>query len=192
VNTIKHIGVRAALNNPSLNAPVVPTPGTPQGGRWRKVLSQQLIYTSTPDFGPATNPNPARFIIDNPSARLHLKVALGAQWRNPTFTLPQSGANAWYLRLDAYDKTDQGIPLQTNNIVDRVPLPTSYDAVTMNDQWRGTVTLPAGDALVATGNVLYVIAAWEPAPGWNGDERQLAQLLQACNLTSLGITAEST
>jgi hypothetical protein len=192
MNTLKSVGVRALVGPNGPTAPVVPSPGTPQGGRWRKVLSQQLIYNTTPDSGPANNPQPALFIIDNPSARLHLKCAVVAEWpRNPTFQLPQSGAGAWYLHLDAWDKKDDGVPLQSNVIVDKLPLPTSYDAITMNDQWRGIVTLPAVDAGAPQGGVLYVIAAWEPAPGWNGDDRQLAQLFQACNLSMRGITGLS-
>jgi len=191
VNTIKALGVRSMLTKIQQGAQVVPNDGTPQGGRWRKVLSSQLIY-NIDALGPATNPNPALFTIDNPSARLHLKVAIVTDWPgDPNFNLPQSGATAWYLRLDAWDKKDDGVPLKSNNIIDRVPLPTSYDAITMNDQWRGTVTLPAGGAGAVTPSSTYVIAAWEPAPGWNGDERQLAQLLQACNLTVKGITSLS-
>jgi len=188
------IGVRAQLEHaqkfPDL-APVVGSPSTPQGGQLRKVLSQPLIFSELVESGASNAGKVATFVVENPSARLHLKVAVVAQWVNdPDFQLPQSGAGAWYLQLDAWDRAQDGNIFQSNRIIDRVPLPTSYEAVTMNDQWRGQVTIPTGDAAAAAG-IVYVVAAWEPAPGWNGDPAQLGRIFDACHINVRGFAAQS-
>jgi hypothetical protein len=189
--TRKMIGVRAQLDQHHAGAPVVGSPSTPQGGEWRKVLSLPLIFSQIIESGSDNAGKVATFVIDNPSARLHLKVSVVAQWQNdPAFQLPQSGAGAWYLQLDAFDRAQDGNIFQSNNIITRVPLPTSYEAVTMNDQWRGQVTIPTADAGAPNG-IIYAIAAWEPAPGWNGDPGQLAKIFDACHLNVRGITAQS-
>lgn len=174
---------RQGLTLESAHAPQSPTQklGTPQGGRWREVQSAPLINNVI--NGAAYTDLIARFQIDNPSARLHVKASIVyVPDTSDDAVFPTGGAGAWMWAMDAWDRTDDGRPGRANNIFTNRPAPSSYEAITATDQWRATVTVPASDAGIIKGGALYVIAAWEPAPGWNINEEQLARIFQACHL----------
>lgn len=174
-----------ALRAGVTSARVVPTPGTPQGGRRRYVLTRLLVNNLTSGtFTDAT----ARFTMQIPSVRLHPKVVVGFRPETSESTpFPQSGATAWLLRLDAWERTEDGLLIASNNIFTAVPLPTTYELPdgTAVDQWRGTVTVPNVDengTQIPAGK-LFVTAMWEPAAGYNPDNVELAHIFQACDLT---------
>lgn len=172
---------RAGLSLQSAHVPTTPTQGIPAGGAWREVQSSPLI-TNVID-GDSYTDRIARFQIDNPSARLHVKASIVyIPDTSDDASFAAGGANAWMWAMDAWDRLQDGRPGRANNIFTNRPCPNSYEAVTANDQWRATITVPANDAAVIKGGALYVIASWEPAPGWNGDERQLSKIFQACHL----------
>ena len=78
--------------------------------------------------------------------------------------------------------------LQGNPVIQSLPIPRTYEATTMSDEWRGTVTVPSSS--VGTGissGVLYLIGSWEPAPGDNIDHDELQQLFGACRIQADGI-----
>lgn len=166
-------------------AAIVPSPNTPQGGRRRYVLADSLVRIDDVTEG-TSNDVTARFYLENPSARLSVKVAIlykpdGNQL--PFTPIPQSGAGGVYLSLQAFDRDNDGLVLPSNSIISTVPCPTSYEATTMNDRWSGTVVFPntLGKTNLDPGS-FRVVAAWEPAPGWNGDDSQLAKIFDACRL----------
>lgn len=166
-------------------AAIVPSPNTPQGGRRRYVLSDSLARIDLSAELTSSDVT-ARFYVENPSTRLALKVAIlfKPDGNGVPFTpIPQSGAGGVYLSLQAYDRDADGLVLPSNQIITTVPCPTSYEATTMNDRWMGTVTFPdiAGQTDLDVGS-FRVVAAWEPAAGWNGDDSQLAKIFDACRL----------
>lgn len=174
---------------------VVPVPSTPQGGRWRLVKSFPLVQ-NTVVAEPGSGTKVATAYMDLPSVRLHAKIAFGFKSTDgQTIPLPSTGPTAWRLNLDAWDRTEDGILVPTNRIIGSVPLPTSYEAITANDRWVASVTIPdLGDgngANMDADGQLYVISCWEPAPGWNGDPEQLAKIFQACNLVPNGASVTS-
>lgn len=183
-----------ALHRPPMTANrgsnPIPMPGNiPGGGSRRFVQSEVLIMNAS--AGVYTDVD-ARFVINNPSVRMRLKVALGYKPDGAEVTFPQSGTGAWYLRLDARDRTKEGLILLTNNIVTNLPLPTSYEASTMNDQWLGTVTVPSLPGTGIASGLLYVIAAWEPDAGWAGTDQELQRIFAACTMQVVQSTAAST
>ncbi len=166
-------------------AAIVPSPNTPQGGRRRYVLSDVLAQINFDEEGASTDFT-ASFYVENPSTRLALKVAVlfKPDGNDVPFTpIPQSGVGGVYLSLQAYDRDADGLVLPSNQIVSTIPCPTSYEATTMNDRWKGTVQFPniLGQTALDPGN-FRVLAAWEPAAGWNGDDSQLAKIFDACRL----------
>ncbi len=182
-NTARGLVVRGASHQSVYDARpvIVPKLGTPQGGRRRKVESAPLITNLQGDESYDTTP--ALFTIENPSTRLHLKMSLGFR---PDNAEAQAGGLAvgWLASMEAWDRDETGRPLQANPIFTNETVPLSWEAVTANDQWRGTVSTPtsAGGGTAADPGQLIVIATWEPAPGWNGADEELAQIFQACRL----------
>lgn len=180
-------GLRALQANTE-RMPIVPSPSTPQGGRRRYVQTGLLV--SNLQAGTFTDVN-ARFTLDIPSCRLHTKVTVAFRPENAESTsFPQSGPTAWLLTLDAWDRTEDGLLVLSNNIITNVALPASYEAVTAVDQWRGTVTVPnTGPGTGIVPGKLFVTACWEPAAGYNASDVELAHIFQACHLTvSQGLT----
>lgn len=158
---------------------IVPRPGTPQGGRRRLVQSLPLVQNVG---GNATyNTDLALFTIDNPSTRLHLKVSLGYR---PDDSESEALAAGWLASMTAWDRDENGRPLEVNPVFTNQTVPLSWEAVTANDQWRGSVATPsfAGGGTGASPGQLIVIATWEPAAGWNGADEELGQIFQACRL----------
>jgi hypothetical protein len=167
---------------------VVPRPSTPQGGRRRYVISMPLVQIIHDDEG-FYDDLTASFLVDNPSVRLQLKVAVLYQANVPSDLVP-TGASIPLLSLQAYDRDQDGRIFPSNQIIGALPVPTSYEALTMNDRWRGVVTIPSQDDITLDPGFLFAVAAWEPAPGWNGDDDQLAKIFDACHLyIEHGLTA---
>lgn len=180
-NTARGMVVRGASHQSVYDARpvIVPKLGTPQGGRRRKVESAPLIQNLQ---GSETyDTTRALFTIENPSTRLHLKMSLGFR---PTDGETEALIPGWLASMTAWDRDETGRPLQANDIFTNQAVPLSWEAVTANDQWRGSVATPsfAGGGTAANPGQLIVIATWEPAPGWNGAEEELAQIFQACRL----------
>jgi hypothetical protein len=160
--------------------PILPINNTPQGGRRRLTYSQTLVTNS----GSALYTDlEARFQLDIPSCRLHTKVSVGYRPFNAEETpFAQSGPLAWLWRLDEWARTERGLLVPGNNIFASRAVPSSWEAITLSDQWRGIVTVPADDTELALDGDLLVVATWEPAAGADIDDRELAQLFQACHL----------
>lgn len=158
---------------------ILPKHSTPQGGRRRLVQSAPLVTNVGGDDAYSTDP--ALFTIENPSTRLHVKVALVYR---PDAQETEALAAGWLATLNAWDRDEYGRPMQSNNIFTNSTVPLSWEAVTANDQWRGSVATPtfAGGGTAAEPGQLIVIATWEPAPGWSGADEELGQIFQACRL----------
>jgi hypothetical protein len=180
-NTARLLERRGAAHQSVFDArPVIlPKLSTPQGGRRRLVQSAPLVTNVGGDAAYGTDP--ALFTIENPSTRLHLKVALGYR---PDAQETEALAVGWLATMDAWDRDEYGRPMRSNNIFTNSTVPLSWEAVTANDQWRGSVATPthAGGGTAAEPGQLIVIATWEPAPGWNGADEELGQIFQACRL----------
>ncbi len=159
---------------------VVPRPSTPQGGRRRYVLSMPLV-TIREGAELTYDDLTASFLVDNPSVRLQLKVAVLYQADIPSGSGP-AGASIPLLALQAYDRDQDGRIFPSNQIISALPIPTSYEAMTMNDRWRGVVTMPTREDIDLDPGFLFAVAAWEPLPGWNGSDDQLAQIFDACHM----------
>jgi len=181
-NTARGLVVKGASHQSVYDARpvIVPKAGTPQGGRRRKVESAPLITNFDANF--EYDETAALFTIENPSTRLHLKMSLGFR---PYTGESETLSAGWLASMNAWDRDEMGRPIQTNSIFANENVPLSWEAVTANDQWRGSVEVPSwlGDGGTgAAAGQLIVIATWEPAPGWNGAEEELAQIFQACRL----------
>lgn len=159
---------------------IVPGPSTPQGGRRRYVISMPLVRINDDDESQYTDVR-AAFLVDNPSVRLQLKVAVLYGPDVPSDFAP-SAPSIPLLSLQAYDRDQDGRIFPSNQIISALPVPTSYEAMTMNDRWRGVVTMPIQEDIDLDPGWLFAVAAWEPLPGWNGDDQQLAKIFDACHL----------
>lgn len=158
---------------------IVPKLSTPQGGRRRLVQSAPLVTNVQGDD--AYGLDRALFTLENPSTRLHVKVALVYR---PDAAETQALDPGWLCTLTAWDRDEYGRPGQSNTIFTNSIVPLSWEAVTANDQWRGSVATPThtGGGTAADPGQLIVIATWEPAPGWSGADEELGQIFQACRL----------
>lgn len=158
---------------------ILPKQSTPQGGRRRLVQSAPLVTNLQGNVAYSTEQ--ALFTLENPSTRLHVKLAIGYR---PDAAETQPLDPGWLCTLTAWDRDEYGRPMQSNTIFTNSIVPLSWEAVTANDQWRGSVATPsfAGGGTGADAGQLFVIATWEPAPGWNGADEELGQIFQACRL----------
>ncbi len=168
------------INQAASSGIVVPRPSTPQGGRRRYVLSMPLVTIRQNAEGTYDDLT-ASFLVDNPSVRLQLKVAVLYQADIPSGAGP-TGASIPLLSLQAFDRDQDGRIFPSNQIISALPVPTSYEALTMNDRWRGVVTMPTRENMDLDPGFLFAVAAWEPAPGWNGDDDQLSKIFDACHM----------
>lgn len=160
-------------------------PGVQPGMR-RYVSPSEILVDNT---GGASYTNTvARFRLTNPSARLHVKIVIAYEPYTGAEALafPQAGAGAWLLYLEEWNKTSKGKVLQGNPVIQSLPIPRTYEATTMSDEWRGTVTVPSSGTGIAAG-VLHLIGSWEPAAGDNIDHDELQQLFGACRIQAGGI-----
>jgi len=185
---------KSQATGPQIAHPIVPAPASPQGGRRRWVQSLPCVFNSEVSE-PGGWTKHAYAYMDIPSVRLHCKFAFGFQTTNGAIvSLPPPGATGWTLTLDAFDRDQDGRLLQTNNIVTNQPLPTSYESITANDRWRATIIVPddpGNGANVTAPGVLIAIGMWEPAPGWNVNDEELARIFQACHITVDGLAVTS-
>jgi hypothetical protein len=167
-------------------SPVLPSPGVQPGGR--RYVHDLVELVVNGDSGLYDQVTTAPFRVSLPSARLHTKVVCSyLPFGGESTPFPQSGAGAWTVTLEEWNRTNKGLYLQGTQIFTTPqPVPFSYEAVTISDQWRGAVTVPALGTGIPPG-VLYLWAAWEPAAGDNIADDELQKLFAACSVQGAAI-----
>lgn len=162
-------------------SPVLPVNNTPQGGRRRLVQSVTLATnTGAFEYTDVT----AGCQADLPSCRLHTKLSIGFRpYTSEETPFPQSGALAWTWRLDEWVRNENGLLIPGGNVFTARAIPSSWEAVTLSDQWRAVVTIPndPGSGIPVDGE-LFATAIWEPAAGAVIPDDELRALFQACHL----------
>lgn len=174
---------------------VVPTRNPVFGGKRRYVKSYELIVNGTSGAYTQTSVN---FRVRIPSDRLHAI----AYWtfepvaaEDATFEDDVTNVAAWTISMDAWCRLENGRPTRANNIfgtrVAALPVPNSWESVTGVFEWRGTVTVPAIDAIggsesgSGTGVVpgtLWLTVYWEPAAGESTmPQEELEALFNTCH-----------
>lgn len=149
-------------------SPVLPQGQPAQGGPRRKTQSE-LLFTNTDQVN-AVRINSAGFIVRNPSVRLVCMLAVTfAPIASDDLTVPQTGAGAWLLTLDAWIRLSRdagGRVTRANNIITSQPLPWAMNEPSQGvDEIRGTVVPPWLPGTGTDPSSVYVTATWEPAPG---------------------------
>ncbi len=174
---------------------VVPTRNPVFAGKRRYVKSYEMIVNGA--AGAYTNTT-VRFRVRIPSDRLHAI----AYWtfepatsEDAAFPTDVTNVAAWVITMDAWCRLENGKPTRANNIfgtrVAALPVPNSWESVTGVYEWRGTVTVPAIDAIggvesnTGTGigpGTLWLTVYWEPAAGESMmPDDELEALFNSCH-----------
>lgn len=165
---------------------IVPQGNPLQGGQRRYVQTVPILRNEAGNgFYSAVS---AGFEITIPSARLYVSVTFGFMPDDREDVTIPSG---WTVSMDAWARSDskglgQGRRVRGNSIIPgpfSLPnqLPLSYEAVTVIDQWRGSVSVPPTGTGLALSGYLVASVTWEPAPGESAmRDEELRELFQAC------------
>lgn len=180
---------------------VVPTRNPVFAGKRRYAKSYELVLNGS--SGSYTNTT-VRFIVRIPSDRLHAI----AFWtfepvaaEDATFEDDVANPAAWLIAMDAWCRLENGKPTRANNIfgtrIAALPVPNSWESVTGVFEWRGTITVPAIDAIggsesgTGTGVVpgtLWLTVYWEPAAGESDmPQEELEALFNSCHAEVQGM-----
>ncbi len=164
----------------------VPTSNPLQGGQRRYVQTVPLMrnVAGSGVYSVLTS----AFRIWHPSVGLQGVATIGFR--------PDAGEDAvipagFVATMDAWAKTDRqagGFPIRGNSIIPGpftlpTQLPWSYEAVTGVDEWRGTMTAPAGGTTLATTGTFFLTVSWEPVGAARSmPDDELQRLFDSCKV----------
>jgi hypothetical protein len=126
------------------------------------------------------------FRIWIPSTRLQVCATIGFRPDSQEDATIPAGFVA---TLNAWAKTDRqagGFAVRGNGILPgplalSTVLPWTYEAVTGVDEWRGTITAPAGTTGLEVTGTFYLTVSWEPTGGASVvDDDELRRMFDSC------------
>jgi hypothetical protein len=169
-----------------------PSVSPPIAGALRRKVQTELVLTNTATGLVLVTPTPS-FRIITPSVRL---VVLWALTFDPDVQPPQSGTGAITVTADAYvrgSREQGGKLMRANNIITTVALPWSLNVPAQGiDMIQGQIGVPNLPGTGVDPFALYLTAVWEPAPGDNIPDDQLQQMLNLCQVSTMGATTSTT
>lgn len=164
----------------------VPANNTRQGGQRRHVLDAVAVQNAASGVYTATT---AAVTMSTPSARLQAMLAFGYR---PNATQDTTIPATWTVSATGWKRTQSGLLVRVNQVQAATPIPTSIEMNTLLDELRAVITVPNAPGTSVAAGQLYAIGTWEPAPGAEMPDEELAKLFALCRLNVQGIATSTT